>query len=128
TSAEGVDPTGTGLPALSVSSSAGANGDLTITEDEDAVRCPTDVLPYGTGAGQNNCTAFLPTGVHLHRTIIQTGRGTVVRIVDVWSSTDGAPHNLSLDYDQSFPHSSSGVGSLPAYQASYAFPWVSSSY
>lgn len=122
------NPNGTPFPVLTMSSSFAPNGDMMIVEDEDAVRCPTDVLPYGSLQGQNSCATFLPTGVHLHRTIFQTLGGTVVQVVDIWSSTDNAVHTLNLDYDQHFGNSG-GVGNQPpAYEPSFAFPWVSPNY
>lgn len=122
--AENVNPSAAGLPPLSVSwIVAPGTRDLTISEDEDAVRCGTDSLPLSPAI----CPTFLPTGVHLHRTIFQTAAGTVVRIVDAWTSTDGAAHTVDLDYDQLFQDSSAG-GPPPNYEPSFQFPWVSPNY
>ena len=123
-----INPSGSGFPPLTMTSSFAANGDMTITEDENAVRCPTDALPYTyEPSGTNACTpGFLPTGVHLHRTILQTAGGTVDQFVDVYSSTDNAVHNINFDFDQYF-NDSTGPNP-PAYEPSMQFPWVSGVY
>ena len=113
----------TGQPPLTMTDKYLPNGDLSITEDEDAVRCPTDLLPYGTTTGTNNCPSLIALGVHLHRTILLTDSGTVVQIVDVWSSTNGQSATLDLDYDQ---YQGFSVGAV--YMPSYEFPWVANTY
>lgn len=98
-----------------------ATRDVTITEDQDATRCPDDTLPP-TAA---RCPSFIMLGVHLHRVIHITTGGTVTNVVDTFSSTDGAAHALSLAYDQYQDEGGHGAGT---YQPSYQFPWAGAAF
>ncbi len=113
-----------GPPAsISVSVSQNpANGDLTISEVEPIyVSC--------TSASSGYC----PAGVELDRTTKQTAGGHVVEITDVFRSTDGAAHTVSLQVqnEQCFLSSQCNVQDYgnnnfnPA-QVSYQFPGESS--
>ncbi|MDE3069749.1 MAG: hypothetical protein KGJ43_03380, partial [Acidobacteriota bacterium] len=73
-----------------------ATGEAETTEQEQLVRCaPEDVY----AASASTCKAFVPTGVELTRTARFTAGGRVVTVTDAYTSTDGAQHALSLQYE-----------------------------
>jgi hypothetical protein len=78
-------------------------GNLRITERNPLSFC----LPSGI----RNCTSFTPSGLTVDRTITTERDGRVVRIVDVFTSTDGAPHTYAIGYYESY-----SPGAQPGYQ------------
>jgi Glucodextranase, domain B len=85
-----------GSPALDVSVTRDAsNGNMTITEVQQIVACPTNAFP----ADGSNCDTVHPTGVRLTRVIKMDHDGLVVTITDTWSSVDGNQHTFNADYD-----------------------------
>jgi hypothetical protein len=90
-----------GFPALTYGYSVDpSNGNLTITESDPLVRCPSPTYP----PNNTTCPMFISTGVTVHRTITQESDGHLVFITDRYVSTDGQQHNLDLlpENDQSF--------------------------
>jgi hypothetical protein len=86
----------TGSPAIEVSITRDAsNGNVTITEVQLIVACPTNAFPV-TGP---NCPQVHSTGVRLTRVMKMDHDGLVVAITDTWSSVDGAQHTFNADYD-----------------------------
>ncbi len=71
------------------------NGDVTIHESENLVRCPTGIAFPPTHA---TCPSFTAAGVKIDRTIVQNNAGHIVLITDNFSSTDGAQHTIDLLY------------------------------
>jgi Glucodextranase, domain B len=119
--AVGINRSATGFPSVTVDSIVQnpSNGDLTVHETDQIVRCHGDALP----ANSSNCTAFDPSGVVLHRTITQTNEGETVSVDDQYASTDGSSHAVSLllEQDQDF-HSANPNGT----DLLYEFPGQSS--
>jgi hypothetical protein len=91
-------PTNAGFPAQTdtLDSFDAATGAAQTTESENIVKCgPDDV--YNPSSSQ--CSSFAPTGVKLTRVIDYSGDGRIATVTDTWSSTDGAAHNLDLQYE-----------------------------
>jgi hypothetical protein len=108
--------TNTGFEPLTVSVTQNpANGDITISEVDPLMTCVGD--PTCANEGTDSYGA---SGVQDTRTITQTDAGHVVGIHDVYSSTDGRSHSLSLNLenDERFGASSNEFG--------YEFPGQSS--
>jgi hypothetical protein len=85
-----------GSPAIEVSITRDAsNGNVTITEVQQIVACPTNAFPV-TGP---NCPQVHPVGVRLTRVIKMDHDGLVVAVTDTWSSVDGAQHTFDADFD-----------------------------
>ena len=119
--AAGINRNATGFPSVTVDSIVQnpSNGDITVHETDQIVRCHGDPFP----ANNSNCTAFDSSGVVLHRTITQTNSGQTIAIDDQYASTDGSSHavNLLLEQDQGF-NSANTTGTDLLYQ----FPGQSS--
>ena len=90
----------TGVPPVTHTTTRDAGTDMTLVEDQDLVRRdgPAPTWPPSAAA----CGKWVPTGVHSHHTVRQEREGTLVRIEDVFTSTDGAEHALDLHWDQFF--------------------------
>jgi hypothetical protein len=96
------------------------NGNVTIHESENLVRCPTGIAYPPTHA---TCGAFTATGVKVDRTIVQNHNGHVVFVTDAFSSTDGAQHAIDLLYENAQYLNSSkqpNIGYQLAGQSGYA--------
>jgi hypothetical protein len=92
----GVTSKPAGSPAVDVSVTRDAsNGNMTITEVQQIVACPTNAFPINS----TNCAVVHPVGVQLRRAIKLDHDGLVVTITDTWSSADGAQHTFNADYD-----------------------------
>jgi hypothetical protein len=102
-------------------------GDLQITEHDELVKCD----PVGTAfildttdpAWNTACSAWMPAGVQVDRTIAQDRAGRRGTITDVWTSTTGTPHQIELRYDQEF------AGDPTQFmRPSVRYPWLGASY
>ena len=110
----------TGVPPMTHTTTRAAGTDMTLVEDQDLVACegPAPTWPPSAAA----CGKWVPTGVHSRHTVRQEREGTLVRIEDVFSSTDGAEHALDLHWDQFF-------GNPPgAASPAFRFPWAGDAY
>ena len=104
--ANGINSQGTPFPGLTYSVSQNpANGDTTITESDEIVKCTDSTYPPDA----TKCATFVSTGVRLGRTIVQDHDGHLATVTDNWESTDASSHTLDLlpENDQYF-HSVSG--------------------
>ncbi|HEX8122281.1 MAG TPA: hypothetical protein VF549_13550 [Solirubrobacteraceae bacterium] len=85
-----------GVPPMTVTPSGGRGEDLTIDEEQDIVRCE------GPGGGwpptKEACGRLVSAGVHAKRRIAQTRGGTLVTLVDTFSSTDNQAHTLQANW------------------------------
>lgn len=81
------------------------SGAVTIVEEQELVRCPgsTTVLPPPTA---DQCRDVAPTGVRLRRTVRLTDDHAVTDVVDRWTSTDGVPHHVAVEYETSAAYES----------------------
>jgi hypothetical protein len=106
------------FPTLSFSETTDpGDGNLTIHEGEDLVRCaPPSGTPDPSPANATitTCPAFASTGVHLNRTIVQNQAGRLVTVSDTFTSTDRASHKMDLLSFQSINTAPNG---------SLDFPW-----
>ncbi len=85
-----------GLPPLTFTFAQDTtNGNVTIHESENIVRCPPGTAYPPTHA---TCGAFTSTGVKIDRTMVQDHSGHVVWVTDSFSSTDGTAHPIDLLY------------------------------
>ncbi|HEX8122282.1 MAG TPA: hypothetical protein VF549_13555 [Solirubrobacteraceae bacterium] len=105
-----------GVPPLTVTDTGGRGEDVTIEESEDLVTCEqgADAWPH-TNA---NCGRLVPTGVRFTRRVRQTREGTLVLMEDVFSSVDGQPHEVDVNWIEDFRRRS---GDLPT---AYDFTWT----
>jgi hypothetical protein len=105
----------TGFPELTYSTSRNpVTGVTTIHETDPFVYCV------------NACASFLSTGVRLERTIVTDDGGRQTHVTDVWRSTDGRPHTLSLRYTNNVEANDSLV-SLPT-TVGLRLPWLQPGY
>jgi hypothetical protein len=82
-----------GFPLLTWSYSLNpANGDWTISETDQLVRCADPTYP----PDDTSCASFVSTGVRVNRAITQGHDGHLVFITDRYVSTDGHDHSLDL--------------------------------
>jgi hypothetical protein len=90
-----------------------SNGDTTITESEEIVKCTDTTFP----PNNTKCATFVDTGVTLDRTIVQDHDGHLATVTDDWASTDASTHSLDLlpENDQDF-HDVSGSAAGVAYE------------
>ena len=72
-----------------------STGDVRWSESHEVVRCTHPVFPLD-GAHAAECGPLVPTGVRFERSGVAEQGGTVTSVRDVWSSTDGAAHDLDL--------------------------------
>ena len=87
--AEQINEEANGFPQLTYGYSQDpANGNLTISDEEQAAICPDPTYPPNAGT----CEEFLPSGVRIARKIEQTHDGHLVLITDSLESTDGKSH------------------------------------
>ena len=117
-----------GYPALTFNTSIDpANGNPNITETDPIVRCNPNGAAFhpdsSDPAWSDDCSSFTPVGVKLDRTIQGDRDGRRSTITDMWSSTDGASHQLDMQYDQEFS-GDSGTNPSPTFQ----YPWLGSDY
>jgi hypothetical protein len=89
-----------------------AGGELTIDDDEPVMLC-LNACGYGTAP-----TGFKPSGIELDRTWQTTDNGLVVLQKDVFKSTDGAAHTLTVREDDD-------IADDPSLGASVDFPGTS---
>jgi hypothetical protein len=80
-------------------------GAVVIREEQNLVRCDT---PEGVEADffdldLEACPELVETGVKLVRTITQQRDGRASVVQDDFTSTDGKPHNVDLEYGQASP-------------------------
>ncbi len=81
-----------------------ASGDLTIHETTPLVVCSPSPDTYP--ATSDSCSSFADAGIVLHRTIVQDRDGKVATVRDAWSSTNGAAHQLDIEYETDFASAS----------------------
>jgi hypothetical protein len=93
----------------SSASSSNPGGDVSISESENLVSCPGGVQATNSAA----CPSWSSTGVSFARSISQTNGGQVVTITDKYTSTDGASHNLDVEYDNYSNESGDAAWKLP---------------
>lgn len=109
-----VDPfrTLTPFPLLTSSVTRTDGGGGRIVDVEEPVRCQSDTI-----TATSECTSTASLGIRMTRTITQDTAGTLVRVSDTYTSTDGAAHELdaivNLDLESA---------ETPA----YAFPYTGS--
>jgi hypothetical protein len=97
-SANGINNSAPGYPELTYDLSIDPlTGKATIHESDELVRCPLPTYPPDA----TSCDRFRPTGVKDKRTIVQDHAGRLSRVTDVFKSTDGEPHDLSLLWQNS---------------------------
>jgi hypothetical protein len=87
---------------------------VTIRESDTTVRCsptPSVFPPTST-----SCSSFVSTGVRLDRTLVQDHDGRLVTSRSVWSSTDGASHQLHLELENDLNSSANDLA--------LSFPWI----
>ena len=89
-----------------------ADGELTIHDDEPVMLCLND-CGYGTAP-----TGFKPSGIELDRTWQTADNGLVALQTDVFRSTDGAAHTLTV-------HEDDDISDDPSLGASVDFPGTS---
>jgi hypothetical protein len=98
--------------ALTTTFTIAGNGDVTITESAQLMRCSVSDLFPPTSA---SCPSLVATGVTFAR-VSQVIRGAhQVRIRDTFASTDHASHTLTLEYQHS-------VQAPPTGATGYVFP------
>jgi hypothetical protein len=108
-----------GFPAFSVTTAFDPSTHaVTITESDTAVKCAPNSGNYPPDP--SGCSSFVPTGIRLDRTIVQSHSGKLAIIRSQWSSTDGAGHHLQLELGND-QHSI-------AHDIAYEFPWISSNF
>jgi hypothetical protein len=117
-----------GFPALTFNTSIDpSNGNPHITETDPIVRCNPNGAAFhpdtGDPAWPDDCSSFTGTGVQLDRTIQGDRDGRRSTMTDVWSSTDGASHQLDMQYEQDF-HGDPGTNPSPT----FLYPWLGSDY
>ncbi|HEX4490528.1 MAG TPA: hypothetical protein VH914_04895 [Acidimicrobiia bacterium] len=97
---------------LTTTSTIAGDGDVTITESARLMRCSvSDAYP----PTPTSCPSIVSTGVKFER-VSQVVRGAhQVAVRDTFSSTDGAAHTLTLDYQQTVHQPQTGA-------AGYVFP------
>src|SRR5262249_39829983 len=94
--AAGINPNGTGLPAVSYPDSVdGATGNLLIHRPTPLTQCANAPYP----PPPVSCASFVATGVTDHRTITQDNDGHISWITDQFTSTDGNQHSIDLLWD-----------------------------
>ncbi|MGP0048268.1 MAG: hypothetical protein ACLPZR_05375, partial [Solirubrobacteraceae bacterium] len=93
-----INPNASGAPTFTIVSITQnpSDGNLTVVEQEQLARCAGDPFP----ANSMNCTAFIPSGIAMKRTITQFDNGHIVHFQDVYTSTDGSAHTVSLLLEQ----------------------------
>jgi hypothetical protein len=110
----------TGVPELSLTRTGDVpNQDLAIDESSRLVVCDG---PGGWPVTKGNCGNFEDSGVQYARAIRQTQDGAVVYVDDTFSSTDGAAHQLDLDWTYQIRDPNG------APEPSWQFPWTSDEY
>lgn len=107
-----------GFPAVSSSYSKDpSTGNVTLHESEALVSCADSSFPATQakcgGAPGANLGTWRSDGVSLARTILQSDGGALVTILDTFSSTDGQPHSLDLEYDNFAFEDNNTVWQLP---------------
>ena len=80
---------------------------MSITESDPFVKCSPEATDPPT---KTSCTSLLATGVTLERTWTITASAHVAAMLDVWRSTDGAAHEIAVDYYEEFEQSEEGGG------------------
>lgn len=93
-----------GFPALTSSYTKDpSTGNVTITESEGLVSCADASYPATEakcgGTSHTNIGSWQSDGVSFSRTISQTAGGRIVTMTDTYKSTDGAAHQLDLEYE-----------------------------
>jgi hypothetical protein len=116
-----------GFPPLTFTKSIDPlNGNVHIDETDPIVSCSPNRTAFHTDstdpAWSTDCSSFASTGVRLDRTIQSDQNGRRARIVDTWSSTDGASHDLEVLYDEEF-RGDSGTNPSPT----FAYSWMDGS-
>ncbi len=109
-----INPSGTGLPALTVSRAReGATGTATVTETDPLVGCPGDpAAPDST-----TCPSFTAAGVSWTRVTTSSADGRHYEQLDTLSSTDGAAHSAAVWMGYS---ALTNGGQTPAWGVSWA--------
>lgn len=101
-----------GFEGITVSATPGLTGVLTVTETMQLVKCSAAADQPEPG---NACVSLVRTGVSLTRTWTIDATGREARMVDTYTSTDGAAHAVRGQYW-------SGYSSTGHYEAS----WINS--
>jgi hypothetical protein len=109
--AEFINHLAPGLPRVTIVSSSynESSGDMSVTERVPFVRCEPEpnAAPSGT-----SCSSFADTGVAVERTWTAGDSDHVATLTDVWRSTNGAAHQVNIDYFNEFRQQASDGGFL----------------
>jgi hypothetical protein len=89
-----------GLPSISVSGSLGADGTVSILDNEGLSRCSAGTAPDAVPATSVTCSMFGDSGVAMSVRDTVTGDGHIVRQLLAFSSTNGEPHQLTIAVSQ----------------------------
>jgi Glucodextranase, domain B len=111
----------TGFPLLSVSKFIDPlNGDAHMSESNQVAVCSPNPVhhDYNSPAWATDCSSFAPAGVKIDRTGVSDNQGRRGTFVDVWSSTDGAAHQVDVLYDEEFR---GDAGTIPS--PSFDYSW-----
>jgi len=115
-----------GLPALTHSATRNAtSGVITIHEIDPVVTCPAGA-PYPPTAA--SCPKYTSAGVRIERTVVIDDGGLQVHISDVWRSTDGKAHTLSLHHWERVEGYDKSSGSSAPTSVGLKLPWLSTAY
>jgi hypothetical protein len=115
-----------GFPLLSVSKFIDPlNGDAHVSESDQVVRCSPNPAfhQYDDPAWSSDCSSFTPAGVKVDRTVASDNQGRRATFVDVWSSADGAAHQIDLLNDQEF---GGDAGTVPS--PGFDYSWDSAGF
>ncbi|MGH2887834.1 MAG: hypothetical protein ACRDPA_34915 [Solirubrobacteraceae bacterium] len=104
-----------GYPSLTYAYSIDpATGNLMLNETDQVVECSPAAAVYPPTPA--SCSSFVPAGVQVSLHIAQTDAGRMATVVQRFSSTDGAQHNVDLLEDNEFFH--------PNADGALNFPWT----
>ena len=118
----------TGYPLLSFSTFVDPlNGDVHMSETNQTARCSPNAAAYyptqTNPAWPTDCSSFAPGGVKVDRTGLGNDKGRRATFTDVWSSTDGASHQVDVEYDVEVTGDS---GTVPG--VSFDYSWDASGF
>lgn len=104
-----------GFPALTFSQSFDPSTHAaTINESDAAAKCSPS--PAVFAPTPSSCSSFVPAGIRLDRTIVQSHDGRLTTVRSLWSASDGASHQLHLEIENNENSSANDIAFL--------FPWI----
>lgn len=104
-----------GYPSLTYGYSIDpVTGNLMLNETDQVVECSPAAAVYPPTPA--SCSSFVPAGVQVSLHIAQSDAGRTATVVQRFSSTDGAQHNVDLLEDNEFFH--------PNADGALNFPWT----